>query len=272
MMTVKNDGNYADVNGLKMYYEVHGQGRPLLLLPGAVSGVGTAFGCLIPLLAADRQVIAVEFQGYGHTADIPDRPLSFEQLADDVIALLQLLAIREADFFGYSTGAGVALQIAMRQPSLVGKLILASCTFNSSGRHPALSGLESLLTAEGMKGTPYEAEYLSTAPRPEDWSGHLKKVAAFNKKIQEWPVDAIRNIQAPALIIAGDADIVQPEHAVALFRLLGGGSLGELSMPASRLAILPGTMHTALTTKTDLLMAIIPDFLGGHISLITASA
>lgn len=262
-MTVENHGNYADVNGLKMYYEVHGEGRPLLLLPGAVSGVNTAFGCLIPLLAADRQVIAVEFQGYGHTADIPERPLSYEQLADDVMALLRVLHIPEADFFGYSTGAGVALQIAMGQPALVGKLILASGTFNSSGRHPALAGLESLLTAEGMKGTPYEAEYLRTAPRPEDWPRHLEKVTAFNKKIQAWPADDIQKIQAPALIIAGDADIVQPEHAVELFRLLGGGSLGELSMPASQLAILPGTMHTALTTKTALLLDIIPGFLGG---------
>lgn len=260
-MTVENYGRYGDVNGLKMYYEVHGQGRPLLLLPGAVSGVSTAFGRLIPLLAADRQVIALEFQGYGHTADIPERPLSYEQLADDVMALLRALHISEADFFGYSTGAGVALQIAMQQPALVGKLILASGTFNSSGRHPALGGLESLLTVDGMKGTPYEAEYLHTAPRPQDWPKHLEKVSVFNKKEQDWHVDDIRRIQAPALIIAGDADIVQPEHAVELFRLLGGGSLGELSMPVSQLAILPGTMHTALTTKTDLLMAIIPGFL-----------
>ncbi|NML41346.1 alpha/beta hydrolase [Chitinophaga sp. G-6-1-13] len=261
MITVENRGSYANVNGLKMYYEVHGQGRPLFLLPGAVSGVSTAFGSLIPLLAADRQVIALEFQGYGHTADIPERPLSYEQWADDVIALLQALDIKNADFFGYSTGAGVALQIAMRQPELVGKLILASCTFNSSGRHPQLSGLESLLTPEGLKGTPYETEYLSTAPQSEDWPKHLAKVTAFNKVIQDWPVDDIRNIKAPALIIAGDADIVQPEHVVELYRLLGGGSLGELSMPVSQLAILPGTMHTALTTKTDLLMAMIPGFL-----------
>ncbi|WP_343743556.1 alpha/beta hydrolase [Chitinophaga sp.] len=261
MMNVDSYGSYANVNGLKMYYEVHGQGRPLFLLPGAVSGVSTAFGSLIPLLAADRQVIALEFQGYGHTADIPERPLSYEQLADDVITLSQVLEINNADFFGYSTGAGVALQIAMRKPSLVGKLILASCTFNSNGRHPQLGGLESLLTVEGLKGTPYETEYLRTAPRPEDWPRHLAKVTAFNKALQDWPADDISHIKAPALIIAGDADIVQPEHAVALFRLLGGGTLGELSMPASQLAILPGTMHTALTTKTVLLTAMVSAFL-----------
>lgn len=266
MITTAINGNYANVNGLKMYYEVHGTGKPLLLLPGAVSGVSTAFGDLIPLLANDHQVIAVEFQGYGHTADIPERPLSYEQFADDVIALLQILNIEQTDIFGYSTGAGVALLVAMRQPALVGKLILASVIYNSSGRHPVLTELEKLLTAEAMKGTVYEAEYFSTAPRPQDWPKHLAKVTTFNQKFQDWSADDIRNIQAPALIIAGDADIVQPEHVVELYKLLGGGGVGELSMPKSQLAILPGTMHTALTRRTDLLMTMIPAFLNDHIN------
>jgi pimeloyl-ACP methyl ester carboxylesterase len=258
--------NYANVNGLKMYYEVHGEGKPLLLLPGAVSGTGTAFGQLIPLLATENQVIAVEFQGYGHTTDIPERPLSYEQFADDVIALLNVLNIKQTDIFGYSTGAGVALLVAMRQPTLVGKLILASVIYNSSGRHPALTELEKQLTAEALRGTPYETEYLRTAPRPEDWSKHLAKVSTFNKQVQDWSADDIRRIKAPALIIAGDADIVQPEHVVELYQLMGGGGVGELGMPKSQLAILPGTMHTALTTKTNLLMAMIPEFLQSDIN------
>lgn len=262
MITTATNGNYAHVNGLKMYYEVHGTGKPLLLLPGAVSGVGTAFGNLIPLLSTNRQVIALEFQGYGHTADIPERPLSYEQFAEDVIELLHVLKIKQTDIFGYSTGAGVALQIAMRQPALVGKLILASVIYNSSGRHPALTELEKQLTAEALKDTPYEIEYLRTAPRPQDWSQHLAKTKTFNQKVQDWSADDIRNIKAPALIIAGDADIVQPEHVVELYKLMGGGGVGELSMPASQLAILPGTMHTALTRRTDLMMAMIPGFLG----------
>jgi pimeloyl-ACP methyl ester carboxylesterase len=255
-------GNYADVNGLKMYYEVYGEGQPLLLLPGALSGIGTAFGKLIPLLAVERQVIAVEFQGYGHTTDIPERPLSYEQLTDDVIELLRILNISQTDIFGYSTGAGVALQVAIRRPDLVRKLILASVSYKSSGRHP---DLKILFTPEVMmaalKGSPYEAEYLGTAARPEDWSGLIDKVRTFEQKVQDWSADEISRIKAPALLIAGDADIVQPAHVVALYKLLGGGSLGELSMPASQLAILPGTMHTALTQKTDLLMAMIPGFL-----------
>jgi pimeloyl-ACP methyl ester carboxylesterase len=259
---MENRGNYASINGLQVYYEVHGTGQPLLLLPGALSGISTAFGKLIPLLATKRQIIAIEFQGYGHTADIPERPLSYELLANDVIELLHVLNIPKADIFGYSTGAGVALLIAIRRPDLVRKLILASVSYKSTGRHPDLSTLfNPEFMEQALKGSPYEAEYLSTAPRPEDWPKQLAKVIAFEQKVQDWPEEEISGIMAPALIIAGDADIIQPEHTIDLYKLFGGGSLGELSMPSSQLAILPGTMHTALTQKTDLLMAMIPGFL-----------
>lgn len=254
--------HYADVNGLKMYYEIHGEGKPLLLLPGALSGISTAFGKLIPLLAKERKVIAIEFQGYAHTTDIPERPLSYEQFTDDVIELLRILNIQQADIFGYSTGAGVALQVAIRRPELVRKFILASGSYKSSGRHPDLKTLFNPGFMEAaLKGSPYEEEYLSTAANPENWLGQLDKVRVFEEQTQDWPAEAISSIKAPALIIAGDADIIQPEHTLELFRLLGGGSLGELSMPASQLAILPGTMHTALTQRTDLLMTMIPRFL-----------
>jgi len=259
---MKTHENYADINGLKMYYEIHGEGKPMLLLPGALSGINTAFGELIPLFAKERQVIAVEFQGYGHTADIPERPLTYEQLTSDVIELLRVLDISLIDIFGYSTGAGVALQVAMQRPDLIRKLILASVSYKSSGRHPDLKTLfNPEFMEQALKGSPYEVEYLNTAPRPEDWIKQLNKVRTFEQKLQDWSVNDIRKVKAPALIIAGDADIVLPEHALSLYKLLGGGSLGELSMPASQLAILPGTMHTALTKKTDLLMAMIPSFL-----------
>lgn len=259
---MNKEQGYASVNGLKMYYEVYGKGKALLLLPGALSGIGTAFGKLIPLLAKDRKVIAVEFQGYGHTADIPERPLSYSQYTDDVIELLGVLNLPPSDIFGYSTGAGVALQVAIRRPELVRKLILASVSYKSSGRHPELKTLFNPEFMEhALKGSPYETEYLNTAVKPEDWFGLLAKVRAFEQEEQDWPADEIRNMKAPVLLIAGDADIIQPEHTLELYRLLGGGSLGELSMPASQLAILPGTMHTALTQRTDLLMAMIPGFL-----------
>ena len=260
--TTNSCGHYADVNGLKMYYEVYGTGKPLLLLPGALSGISTAFGKLIPLLATERQIIAVEFQGYGHTTDVPGRPLSYEQLADDVMALLDVLNITQTDIFGYSTGAGVALQVAIRKPGVIRKLVLASVSYNSNGRHPDLKTLFSPEVMEAaLKESPYETEYLNTAANPGNWSVQLAKVRAFEQTVQDWPEDEIRSIKAPALIIAGDADIIQPAHILALYKLFGGGSLGELSMPASQLAILPGTMHTVLTQKTDLLMAMIPGFL-----------
>lgn len=260
--TTNSCGNYAEVNGLKMYYEIYGEGKPLLLLPGALSGINTAFGKLIPLLATERQIIAVEFQGYGHTTDVPGRPLSYEQLADDVMALLDVLNITQTDIFGYSTGAGVALQVAIRKPGVIRKLVLASVSYNSNGRHPDLKTLFSPEVMEAaLKGSPYETEYLNTAANPGNWSVQLAKVRAFEQTVQDWPEDEIRSIKAPALIIAGDADIIQPAHILALYKLFGGGSLGELSMPASQLAILPGTMHTVLTQKTDLLMAMIPGFL-----------
>lgn len=259
---MKHLGNYVDVNGLKMYYEVYGEGRPLLLLPGVLSGISTAFGKLIPLLSTDRRVIAVEFQGYGHTADIPERPLSYEQLTADVIEMLRILDISQTDIFGYSTGAGVALQVAIHRPDLVRKLILASVSYNSTGRHPDLNTLfNPEFMEQALKDSPYEAEYLNTAPRPEEWSNQLAKVRIFEQEVQNWAEGEIRNVKAPTLIIAGDADIVLPEHVLSLYKLLGGGSLGELSMPTSQLAILPGTMHTALTQKIDLLMVMIPDFL-----------
>ncbi|WP_026969597.1 alpha/beta fold hydrolase [Algoriphagus terrigena] len=259
---MRTTGNYAVVNGLKMYYEIYGSGQPLLLLPGALSGIGTAFEKLIPLLSKDRMIVAVEFQGYGHTEDLIDRPLTYEQLALDVIELLQALQIQQADIFGYSTGAGVALQVAIKRQDLVRKLILASGSYNSNGRHPDLKILfnpEFMLQA--LNGSPYEKEYHSTAPNPEGWSAQLNKVSTFEKEEQDWAEEDIKNIKSPALIIAGDSDIILPEHTVALYRLFGGETLGELAMPASQLAILPGTMHSMLTQRTDLLMAMIPKFL-----------
>jgi pimeloyl-ACP methyl ester carboxylesterase len=260
-MFERNKGNYVIVNGLKMYYEVYGEGEPLLLLPGSLSGIGTGFGKLIPLLAESRRVIAVEFQGYGHTADIPGRPLSYEQHASDVIELLGALRIKQTAIFGYSTGAGVALKVAMLQPKLITKLVLASVSYNSTGRYPELT---QFMTPEVLAGTPYEAEYLSIAPRPQDWPKIIEKVKIFEEKVQDWTAEEIKKINIPALIIAGDVDIVKLGHIIELYKLLGGGGIGEISMPATQVAILPGTMHTLLTQRTELLMAMIPDFLNAQ--------
>src|SRR5215469_4721412 len=156
-MTISKRG-YARVNGLNMYYEIHGEGHPLVLLHGALSAIGTSFGKLLPDLARERQVIAVEMQGHGHTADI-DRPLRYEHLADDIAALLTQIGIEQADLFGWSLGAGVALQTAIRHPEIVRKQVLASVTYNQSGLYPELlAGIENS-KPEDLAGTPFYEEY-----------------------------------------------------------------------------------------------------------------
>jgi pimeloyl-ACP methyl ester carboxylesterase len=253
---------YAPVNGLQLYYEIHGAGGyPLVLLHGAFSAVGTSFGALLPGLAKDRQVIAFDMQAHGRTADI-DRPLSMEQMADDTAAAIRQLGIERADFFGYSMGAGIALQIAIRHPDVVRKLVLASVSYTLSGMHPGLmEGMENM-TAEVMHGSPWHEEYLRIAPNPDNFARLFAKKTQMDRNIQDIPADVIRSIKAPTLLIIGDSDIIRPEHAVEMFRLLGGGVAGDMAgLPKSQLAILPGTTHVTVVYRADLLQAIIPPFL-----------
>lgn len=254
-------GSYTQVNGLNMYYEIHGEGQPLVLLHGALSAIGTSFGKLLPDLAKERQVIAVEMQGHGHTADI-DRPLRYEQLADDIAALLTQLGLEQADLFGWSLGAGVALQTAIRHPQVVRKLVLASVTYNRDGLYPELlAGIENA-KPEHLAGTPFYEEYASIAPHPQDFPRLFAKQQQLDSEIQDWPVEAIRAIKAPTLLIIGDADIVRPEHTVELFRLLGGGVAGDLAgLPRSQLAVLPGTTHVTLVDRAGWLVPMITQFL-----------
>jgi pimeloyl-ACP methyl ester carboxylesterase len=261
MTTTDPQSGYAPVNGLDMYYEVHGTGRPLVLLHGALSTTSVDFGAVLPSLAKARQVIAVEQQAHGHTADI-DRPLTTELMAADTAALLRQLGIDQADVFGYSMGAGIALQMAIEHPDLVRKLAVASAAYTHDGLHPGLlEGLEQL-TPEALAGTPFEQAYAREAPNPEAWPTLVAKVKVLNSQIPEWPADAIRSIAAPTLIIIGDSDIVRPEHAVEMFRLLGGGVIGDLAgLPRSRLAVLPGTTHITLAHRGDWLSSMIGEFL-----------
>lgn len=252
---------YAPVNGLEMYYEIHGAGQPLLLLHGAYNSIDFTFGAVLPTLARSRRVIAVETQGHGRTADI-DRPLTYEQMADDAAALLQHLGIARADVFGYSMGAGTALQLAIRHPDLVRKLVLVSVTFNSGGLHPEVLAGISAITPEAFAGTPFEEEYFRLAPNPDDWPVLVDKLKQLDLTVQAWLPADIQGIAAPTLAIIGDSDIVRPEHAVELFRLLGGGVPGDLAgLPNSQLAILPGATHISVILQTDLLLAIISQFL-----------
>jgi pimeloyl-ACP methyl ester carboxylesterase len=257
---------YAPVNGLEMYYEVHGEGRPLVLLHGNLSTIGVDFGGIIPSLAKGRQVIGVEQQAHGHTADI-DRPLSIQLWADDTAALLGHLGIERADLFGYSSGSTVALQLAMRQPQLVGKLVLASASYRLDGLHPGLMDNIQGLKPEHLAGTPYERDYARVAPNPGDWPRLIEKITRMDADLPQWTADDIRNLAAPTMLIIGDSDIVQPEHAVEMFRLLGGGVIGDVAgLPRSRLAVLPGTTHVTLVQRADWLASMVGEFLDAEIS------
>jgi pimeloyl-ACP methyl ester carboxylesterase len=262
IMETKQEQEYASVNGLDMYYEIHGEGQPLVLLHGAFSAIGTSFGLLLPELAKSRQVIAFELQGHGRTADI-DRPLSLEQMADDVAAALQYLGIEQADICGYSMGAAVALQLVMRHPDVVRKLILISVTYNLAGIHPGIMDGLGEMKPEMMVGSPWHDEYIQIAPHPEHFAALFAKKAEMDQRMQDIPAEAIQAIQSPTLLIIGDSDLTRPEHAVEMFRLLGGGVFGDTpaGLPKSQLAILPGTSHVTAVHRTDLLLAMIPVFL-----------
>jgi pimeloyl-ACP methyl ester carboxylesterase len=253
-------GDYAEVNGLRMYYEVHGTGQPLVVLHGAFMTIG-AMGAFVPELAEARQVVAVESQGHGHTADV-DRPFSYEQMADDVAALLRHLGIEQADVFGYSMGGGAALQLAMRHPALVRKLVVASASSTSDGVYPEVwSGIEQI-TPELFAGTPWKEEYDRVAPNPDAFPTLVEKMKQLDGQPFAWPPDEIRAISAPTMVVIGDSDGTTPEHAVELFRLRGGGVFGDLAgLPSARLAILPGTTHVGLIDRADWLVPMIAEFL-----------
>jgi pimeloyl-ACP methyl ester carboxylesterase len=256
----RHETGYAPVNGLNMYYEIHGTGQPLVVLPGAYMTI-ELIGRLVPGLAESRQVIAVEFQGHGHTADI-DRPITYEHLADDTAALLRHIGIANADVYGYSMGGGVALQVAIRHPELVRKLVIVSAYYTSDGMYPEVLAAIEQITPELFAGTPWRDAYDRMAPRPEAFPTLVAKLKELDLTPFAWPPEAIQAIAAPTLIIIGDADGTRPEHAVEMFRLRGGGVFGDLAgLPAAQLAVLPGTTHVGMLDRAEWLLAMIPPFL-----------
>ena len=252
---------YAQVNGLKMYYEVYGSGKPIVLLHGAFNTINMAFGQLILGLSKTRQVIAVELQGHGRTADI-DRPFSFESMADDVAALLKFLKTDSADIFGYSMGGGVAQQLAIRHPSLVRRLIIASSAYKYEGWTQETRSILPTLTAEMFESTPIKTEYDKLAPDPKHWKEFINKMKKFVTTTYDFGADKIKAIKSPTLIIAADGDGVSLEHAVEMYRLRGGGYMIDFGpIPAAQLAIFPGTSHISVMMQTEWLLSIITPFL-----------
>ena len=239
--------SYASVNGLNLYYEIHGAGEPLILLHGGVGAI-EMFGEVLPSLAQNRQVVAVDLQAHGRTADI-DRPLSFELMAEDIAALIKHLGIEDADVMGYSLGGGVALRTAIQHPEVVRKLVLVSTPFKRDGWYPEiLAGMGQMgpQVAEQMKQTPMYQLYASIAPKPEDWPVLLTRLGELLRQDYDWS-NEVAAIKAPTLIVVGDADSVRTAHAVAFFELLGGGKVDAgwdgSGMSNARLAILPSMTH-----------------------------
>jgi pimeloyl-ACP methyl ester carboxylesterase len=253
-----NETGYAPVNGLSMYYEIHGAGDPLVMLPGAYMTVDL-MGDLVPALSDSRRVIGVEFQGHGHTADI-DRPFSYEQFADDTAALMAHLGVEGADVYGYSLGGGVALQLGLRHPGSVGKLAVASASYSSDGLYPAVTkGIENI-TPELFEGTPWREAYDRAAPDPSGFPTLVEKLKQLDLTPFDWDID---DLAAPVLVLIGDADGTRLEHAVEMFRRLGGGVFGDLApeLPASQLAILPGTTHVGMLERAGWISPIVKGFL-----------
>ncbi len=255
-------GSYASVNGLNLYYEIHGAGEPLILLHGGVGAI-QMFGEVLSSLAQNRQVVAVDLQAHGRTADI-DRPLSFELMVGDITALIKHLGIEEADVMGYSLGGGVALRTAIQHPEVVRKLVLVSTPFKRDGWYPeVLAGMGQMgpQVAEPMKQTPMYQHYASIAPKPEDWPVLLTKLGELLRQDYDWSKD-VAAIKAPTLIVVGDADSVRTAHAVSFFELLGGGKVDAgwdgSGMSNARLAILPATTHYNIYSSPQLSAVVAP--------------
>ena len=227
-------GSYAVVNGLKMYYEIHrptspslvasgGKSKPLVLIHGGGSTILTTFGNVLTSFAKHREVIAVELQAHGHTAD-RDRASSFEQDADDVAALLKQLQIRQADFFGFSNGGNTAMQIAIRHPEIVHKLVIGSSFYKRDGFYPEFWQFMKQASLENMPAQLKEA-YLSITSDPKGFAAMHDRDKQRMLDFKDWPDESIRSIQAPTLLISGDQDVVRPEHTVEMYRLLPHGHL-----------------------------------------------
>jgi len=257
----KGAGQYADVNGINLYYETHGTGRPMILLHGGL-GSGEMFGPILPTLTAGHQVITVDLQGHGRTADI-DRPIDVRLMADDIAALIRHLGLEKPDVMGYSLGGGVAFFTAVKYPELVRRLVLVSTNIRRDAIYPEMLGQQTQVgpeAAEFMKDTPMFQLYQRVAPRPEDFPRLLGKIGESMAQDYDFS-DEVRGLQVPTLIVAADADMAPPSHYVEVFALLDGGLRDGGWMGEGRpkgghaLAILPGLTHYSIFASPLLALA-----------------
>jgi pimeloyl-ACP methyl ester carboxylesterase len=253
-------GKRVAVNGMQVYYEVTGQGEPLVVLHGAYMDI-PSMGAIIPKLAETHRVYALEFQGHGRTTDI-ERKITYESLADDVAAFMDAVGLAKADIFGYSMGGQAALQLAIRHPAKVNRLVAASVGYDLRGWQPEYTAAIPQFTVEMMLQMPF---FKAQAEKKPGFPKLIEKLIQLEKEPMAWEAE-VGKLKMPVLVIAGDADVSTLEHNVALFKLLGGGMMGDMGkpLPASRLAILPATSHTAVITQVALLHAFIEPFLKGE--------
>lgn len=257
---------YAEVNGLKMYYELYGEGKPLVLLHGSYFTIPLNWAHIIPQLSSNRQVIVTELQGHGRTKDIP-RELSYEGMADDVSGLLRHLRIDSADILGWSMGGGVAFQFAVRHPEQLRRLVVVSAPYAHNGWLPETEASFASFTPDMFKGTSIEKQYDSLGNDPARFPQFVKKVISIDLKPYDWSKQ-VKAIKAPIFLAIGDADGVRYEHALELYRAKGGGKQGDLTgAPQSRLAILPGTTHIGMFMQHEnWLIPMITDFLDSDLN------
>ena len=260
-MNAPKASGYAPVNGLKLYYEVYGEGKPIILLHGSYMTIDLNYGQLIPELAKTHKVIAVEMQGHGHTADI-DRPFSYIALADDVAELLKYLKIENADILGYSLGATVGLELAIKHPAVVNKLVFISSVFKYDGWIQAARNIFPTMKPEFLEKTPLKTEYDNAAPDKAHWAAFVTKLAKFDSTPFDLGAENVKAIKAPVLIIKGDNDGVDLSHVAEMYTLLGGDIFGDMAeLPKSQLAILPAATHVSLMMETQKLATLISPFL-----------
>lgn len=268
-MGAKPAGGHLPINGLNLYYEVHGRlgasTPPLLLIPGAFMATDS-MEVWADAFARERAVIVFDQQGHGRTPDA-SREMSYEQFADDAAALLRALEVERADVMGYSQGGGVALQLAIRHPSLVSKLVSMSATFRKDGWYPSVFDAIGGLNADAFAGTPVEKAFMEHTPNPKAYGAYLEKMKRLNIDDQNITDEEMRSISAKTMVIVGDADGVKPEHALAMFRLRGGGdedaaATGALQkVPAARLVVLPAMSHIGISGESKVLVPMVSAFL-----------
>lgn len=242
------------VNGINIHYEILGPEDatpPLVLLHGGDPTIETSFGPILPELAKQRRVIGFDQAGHGRTEDRPDQPFSFEQTADDAAALLEQLGIDHADFYGYSNGGTIALQIAIRYPKIVRKIIVQSASFSRDGMYPWFwDSMQNAKITDMPKQ--YQDIYQRLSPHPDQLQSYFEKSVKRMIDFKDIPVDSLKRIEAPALIMVGDHDVVKPEHAVEMYRLI----------PNAQLAILPNTDHMKMVERSAWELPLIESFLG----------